>query len=159
MAWTHDLSANQQALLSAALRHVSDARSLLPSSPAQAAYLAGYGPECARKASLAPWKNEEEERRNRMIGHRFDAPAETALRWFCDLDPLASRYALRGWRHRYPVLGEWSESARYGRSDSVSRGKAERMVNAAERLTESTVALLWADGRSDSLQQLVETRP
>lgn len=53
MRWAHALSATQVALVSAALRHINDARTLLATSPVQAAYLAGYGPECARKAALA----------------------------------------------------------------------------------------------------------
>ena len=43
MPWLHELSPPQMALVSAALRHISDARTLLPSSPVQAMYLAGYG--------------------------------------------------------------------------------------------------------------------
>jgi len=84
MTWPHALSKGQNALVSAALRHVGDAAALLGESPAQAFYLAGYGPECARKACLARWSDQEEDARNRAIGHRYDDPAETALGWFCE---------------------------------------------------------------------------
>jgi hypothetical protein len=158
MSWAHELSATQAALVSAALRHLDDARTLLAASPVQAAYLAGYGPECARKAALMRWPDRDEGVRNRAIGHRFDQPSETALQWFCDLDPLASRYTLLDWRASEPVLNEWREDIRYGRSDSVTVRKARRLLDAAERLTTATVAQLWADGRIDSLGSLVEVK-
>lgn len=159
MSWAHELSEKQAALVSAALRHIEDARALLPTSPAQSAYLAGYGPECARKAALARWGDRDEDTRNRAIGHRFDQPSETALQWFCDLDPLALRYTLLGWKQSATVLGDWNEQMRYGRSDSVTRHRATVLLEAAERLTTTTVAQLWADGRIESLATLVAVKP
>lgn len=158
MPWPHALSRNQNALVSAALRHVADAAALEHDSPVQAFYLAGYGPECARKASLARWEDREEDVRNRAIGHRFEAPAETTLAWFCDLDPLASRYTLRNWHARHPVLREWKEEVRYGRSDSLTAAKVRRMCDSAEALTYGAVASLWADGRLEPLDSLTAVR-
>lgn len=158
MLWPHALSKNQNALVSAALRHVADAAALERDSPVQAFYLAGYGPECARKASLARWEDKQEDVRNRAIGHRFEDPAETALAWFCDLDPLAARYTLRRWRDQHPILGEWAEEVRYGRSDSITRSKVRRMRDSADALTYSTVASLWADGRLEALDTLTAVR-
>ncbi len=154
MSWRHALSASQLGLVSAALRHVDDARRLLSDSPTEALYLSGYGPECVRKAALVRREGREEDLRNRAIGHRFDAPAETTLRLFCDLDPLAPRYALQNWKQRFTVLGEWKEEVRYARSDSVAPAKARRLLAVAQDLTVTTVARLWADGRLEALDTL-----
>lgn len=159
MSWPHALSPTQNGLVSAALRHVTDAESLIAASPAQALYLAGYGPECARKAALARWNKPDEDRRNKAIGHRFDKPAETALALFCDLDPLASRYTLRGWKATHSSLSEWKEDVRYGRSDSVTRGKAQQLLSSARELTVDVIAKLWVDGRVEDLSSLVKVKP
>ena len=159
MTWAHALSNQQSELTSAALRHIADAEDLLRASPVQALYLAGYGPECARKAALARWTDRDEDLRNRAIGHRFDGPAEVALQWFCDLDPLAPRYALLRWKVTYNVLGEWKEDVRYGRSDSITVTKARRFLHAAQELTLGTIAKLWADGRVPPLDALTRVAP
>ena len=158
MAWVHDLSGEQSAMVSAALRHIEDAHWLLDISPVQAAYVAGYGPECARKAALASW-TDRENLRNRMIGHRFDQTAEIALSLFCDLDPLAPRYNLQRWTSRRSTLGEWKEDLRYARSDALPRARARRIVEAATALTTETLAKLWADGRLEPVASLTEVKP
>lgn len=159
MTWSHALSPSQMALVSAALRHLTDARTLLATSPVQAAYLAGYGPECARKVVFERGDEPQEDARNRAIGHGFGKPAESALRWFCDLDPLASRYEVRGWKAAHPVLAQWSELIRYGRSDSLSKATATKIVDAATERAIPVVAALWADGRLEPLDTLIATRP
>lgn len=159
MSWTHTLSNQQMGMISAALRHIADAEALLESSPAQSLYLAGYGPECARKAALTRWPSPAEDLRNKAIGHRFDDPAEVALGWFCDLDSLAPRYSLLRWKKAHNVLGEWKEDVRYGRSDRVTVTKARRFLEAARELTLGTVAKLWADGRTEPLSDLVRVAP
>lgn len=158
MAWVHDITGEQSAMVSAALRHIGDAHCLLDASPVQAAYLAGYGPECARKAALAAWTGHDN-LRNRMIGHRFDRTAEIALRLFCDLDPLAPRYKLQEWTRRSSALGEWKEDLRYARSDSLTRTRARRIVEAAAALTTETLAALWADGRLEPVSSLTGVKP
>lgn len=157
MPWLHELSSHQMELVSAALRHISDARTLLPSSPVQAMYLAGYGPECIRKAALMRLPGDEEDQRNRAIGHRFGKPEELTLKLFCDSDTLAPRYRLTGWKSQVNVLGDWKEDLRYGRSDSVPRGRATRLVDACETLTVQTLADLWSDGRLEPLDTLLRT--
>ena len=91
-------------LVSAALRHARDAEWLASKanpnrSPDQAYHLAGYGPECARKATVrAPWLY-------RTIGHRFDPASETVLDVAVALDPLALRYEPRSWAFDRSVTG------------------------------------------------------
>lgn len=157
MPWLHDLSDPQMSLVSAALRHIADAQTLLADSPVQAMYLAGYGPECIRKAALMRLPEEQEDQRNRAIGHRFDKPEETTLKLFCDSDTLASRYKLTDWKRQVNVLGDWKEDLRYGRSDSVPRARAQKLLESCERLTLHTLADLWADGRLEPLEQLLQT--
>jgi hypothetical protein len=145
------------ALVSATLRHLSDARTLLTSSPVQAMYLAGYGPECIRKAALMRLPEEDEDQRNRTIGHRFGKPEELALRLFCDGDLLASRYGLTGWKKKENALGDWKEDLRYSRSDSVTSRQATKLVEASEKLAMRTLTDLWCDGRLEPLGSLTRT--
>ena len=74
------MSKEQIAFVQAARRHVNDARALLAASPLQAYHLAGFGPECARKAvpgvaTLA-----------KQLGHTIDAD-EALATLFAALDP------------------------------------------------------------------------
>jgi MinD-like ATPase involved in chromosome partitioning or flagellar assembly len=100
----HQLSKSRVALASAALRHVEDAASLASRSPVQAYYLAGYGPERARKAALTFASEPEALELDKAVGHGFRKDAETALALVCTLDPLATRYTLQDWKARLPVL-------------------------------------------------------
>jgi hypothetical protein len=117
-------------------------------------YLAGYGPECIRKAALMRLPREDEDQRNRAIGHRFGKPEELAFKLFCDGDMLASRYGLTGWKQQASALGDWKEDLRYSRSDSVTLRQATRLVEASEMLTLRTLTDLWADGRLEPLEGL-----
>ena len=81
----------QLTLLSAALRHTRDARALLASSPDQAWHLAGFGPECARKAALS------ERWADHAMSHQLGAPAEGVLEMAIAMDAHAVRYRLEGW--------------------------------------------------------------
>src|SRR5580658_3108474 len=102
MIWPHALSASRVALASAALRHVGDAATLASGSPVQAYYLAGYGPECARKAALTFATEKQALELDKAVGHGFGDDAETALAMWCALDPLALRYTLHHWKGREP---------------------------------------------------------
>jgi len=70
MPWQHTLSPKRTALVSAALRHVDDAQALLAVSPVQAFHLAGFGPECARKAALTV-PGASQGTMDKAIGHGF----------------------------------------------------------------------------------------
>lgn len=158
MVWPHVLSASRVGLASAALRHVEDASSLLSCSPAQTYYLAGYGPECARKAALTFATESEADALDRAVGHGFRGEAETAFALACTLDPLATRYTLRSWRARLPVLAQWSESCRYEKSDHLGGKQARAMLDAASALVDEVIAALWADGRLPPLSDLVQVK-
>jgi len=79
----------RDALISAALRLVRDAEHLLEPGaqqfPDEAYYLAGFGPECARKACL------ESRSFDKVLGHDFADFAESTLDVACALDPHAHR--------------------------------------------------------------------
>jgi hypothetical protein len=158
MAWPHLLPPKRVALASAALRHVEDAKALASSSPVQAFYLAGYGPECARKAALTFASEIEADALDKAVGHGFRKDAETALALACTLDPLATRYMLHDWKTRLPVLTEWSEQCRYVQSDQIGKKQASKLLDVASRLVEEVVTALWADGRLPPLADLVRVK-
>ena len=129
-------------LSSAALRHMRDAETLLPSSPDGAFYLAGYGPEIARKASVsARWLDQ-------VIGHLNSSGEATraALELAIDSDPIAHRYAAV---HLQPseTLKGWRTDARYTRTGTHSQEQAEAIVSEAKSITDRLLAALWAEGR------------
>jgi hypothetical protein len=133
-------------LLSAALRHVRDAEFLLtapePSgSVDQAFHLAGYGPECARKATLTRRDFDQ------TIGHRFDPPIETIIDALVALDAWAQRYKASGWPTRFPALTQWQETVRYRRTGSTDPYLAREVVVQSREAVDGIVAALWADGR------------
>jgi hypothetical protein len=158
MVWPHALSESRVALASAALRHVADAAELVAGSPVQAYHLAGFGPECVRKAALTYASRDEERELDKAVGHGFRKDAEIALALACTLDPLASRYALRDWKARASVLTEWSEQVRYEKSDHLGAGRARKLVKAATEMVEDIVVALWADGRLPPLAELVQVK-
>ncbi len=132
-------------LVSAALRHVRDAEHLVAegpnSSPDQAYHLAGYAPECMRKATLSVrWFD-------KAIGHRFDDSTEGALEFAIALDPLAERYAPRRFGSRFPALACWREDARYEQTGARDPAEAQRCVSEARNVTNDLLFAMWADGR------------
>lgn len=135
------LDEHATALVSAALRHVRDAEALLgkepTSSPDQAFHLAGYGPECARKAALSSRALDI------ALGHEFGADVlETALA----LDVHALRYDLAHWNTRHPALRAWSTGARYKRTGTYTDAQATELVKAARAAVDRIVVALWSDG-------------
>jgi hypothetical protein len=159
MVWPHALSESRVALASAALRHTADAAALAATSPVQAYHLAGFGPECARKAALTFTSKQEEDEMYKAVGHGFKKDAEAALAVACALDPLASRYALRDWKARAPHVAGWDPQCRYEKSDHFTVRQAEELVGEASALVEDVVVALWADGRLPPLGELVRVRP
>ncbi len=116
------LDEKQTALLSASLRHVRDAEHLLnPANPDQsidqAYHLAGFGPECARKAIFSiRWFD-------KIVGHHL-TNTEDLMEFAGAIDPLAQRYKPSDWKTSYPALTQWSESCRYEKTGT----KKERDV-------------------------------
>jgi hypothetical protein len=133
-------------LVSAALRHVRDA-TYLGGSPAphtsldQAFHLAGFGPECARKATLGRGAF------NQTLGHRFDPFGDAVVEFAIDLDPLAHRYGATNWATRWPTLLKWDEQSRYERTGTRTQAEVDALLSDARDAVDSTVVSLWADGR------------
>ena len=141
-----ELSSKQQALVSAALRHVRDAEHLLGAeqtvkSPDQAFHLAGFGPECMRKALLS------DRVYDRVLGHRIRPGLEVVLDAILALDPVAHRYFPREWSGRWRALGEWTEESRYERTGTRAEVEVRPLVEDARQVVSQTLAALWADGR------------
>lgn len=146
MARASKLSEDQLNFLSAALRHARDSVYLLDvghqgHSTDQAFHLAGFAPECARKALLG------DRVFDKILGHSFDAGAEVVLETALALDPRARRYRARAWTTRYPALTTWSEQARYYRTGTATAALATPVVEQAAQAVHETVAALFADGR------------
>ncbi|AUX27666.1 uncharacterized protein SOCEGT47_082640 [Sorangium cellulosum] len=140
------LSKRQSALLSAALRHIRDAEHLLApeqphTSPDQAYHLAGFGPECARKATLTNrWSD-------KPLGHTMGRPADPLLEFALALDPTAARYNPLDWGTRYPALSTWDPQCRYEATGTRTWQEVELLLGEASRAVQEIVAALWADGR------------
>lgn len=135
------LTARQGALLSAAARHVGDAERLVGTSPDQAWHLAGFGPECARKACL------EDAILDHALGHDLGPNGEALLEWWIPLDPSAWRYRLAGWAQREARLAEWSPNHRYESTGTRVGVPVAELTESARRLLDDVVADLWSDGR------------
>ncbi|AUX49000.1 uncharacterized protein SOCE26_105450 [Sorangium cellulosum] len=139
-------SKRQSALLSAALRHIRDAEHLgAPGQPHtsldQAYHLAGFGPECARKATLSHrWSD-------KPLGHTLGRPADPLLEFALALDPTAARYSPLDWQTRYPALSAWDPQCRYQATGSRRQQEVEQLLGEASRAVHEIVAALWADGR------------
>ena len=134
-------------LISAALRHVRDAESLSRpgseiTSPDQAYHLAGFGPECARKATLSVrWSD-------KPLGHALgQGPTDPVLEIALALDPYARLYNPLNWRSRYPALSAWDPQCRYDRTGTRDQREVEAVVREARLVVIEIVGALWADGR------------
>lgn len=133
-------------LVSAALRHVRDADDLLRSSPDQSWHLAGFGPECARKACLDQgWLD-------RVLGHDLAEVSDSVLEVALALDVEGGRYEVRDLASRYPELQRWSVESRYDRTGDRSAAEACLLVEQAAALTYALVADLWMDGRIEEVE-------
>jgi hypothetical protein len=139
------MSPQQMAALSAALRHTRDARALLASSPDQAWHLAGFGPECIRKACL------QDRMFDKVIGHDWTCDTEEMLDAAVSLDARAWRYRLHGWAALEPHLGDWRPPHCYDKTGSHA-ADAQALVEAAERLVARVHAELWMDGELKDLE-------
>jgi hypothetical protein len=136
----------ENTLLSAALRHLRDAEHLAEPAGAhlsldQAYHLAGFGPECARKAAIAaPWAD-------KPLGHDLSDDAEAVLDLAVAIEPAAARYALWGWEKEYTALAAWDPQCRYKRTGAHERALVEPLLREAQLAVAEIMAALWADGR------------
>ena len=140
------MTPDRQARLSAALRHMRDAEhladsSLGPISLDQAYHLAGFAPECARKAALSSSGFD------RALGHGGDG-SETALGIALALDARAHRYELADWGARYVALALWStRSPRYDATGTYRESDVVPLLREAREVVDRISFALWADGR------------
>lgn len=111
-------------LVAAAIRHVADAEELLTSSPDQSWHLAGFGPECARKACL------REETFDKMLGHELAELSDRVVQLALVVDPSATRYAVQGLTQRFPALSSWHVESRYERTGTRTIADARGLVQA-----------------------------
>jgi hypothetical protein len=128
-------------LVSAALRHVDDAEHLLARSPDQSWHLAGFGPECARKACL------EEGWLDRSLGHDLNGISDDVLEFALSFDVRAARYSLADLARRYPKLSAWHVESRYDATGTRTEMEARLLVHDASEFTYALAAELWMDGR------------
>ena len=141
------MTPDQVALLSAAIRHVRDAEALLAASPDQAWHLAGFGPECARKACLS------ERWADKALGHQLGLVAEPALATAIALDARAARYRLDAWSSNWPSFTAWTPEGRYHRTGAHAPA-APALVGEARAAVDRVVCDLWADGALPTLEEL-----
>lgn len=136
-------------LLSAALRHARDAEHLLATGPDQsldqAEHLAGFAPECARKACLSEtWGNQ-------ALGHELSNQGDAILDVLVSLDVFANRYGLDGWGSRFPAMEGWRVHVRYratavGALRTTVEARALRVVTEARQVTDELALALYTDG-------------
>jgi hypothetical protein len=137
-------------LLSAAIRHIRDAE-FLASTPLpnqsldQAFHLAGFGPECARKAT---WPRATFDK---AIGHDTTDAAEASLAWALAHDPRARRYQvdLVAWHARYPALASWTTDTRYDQTGTHSQPQVNVLLTEARAAVTAILTALWIDGVLD----------
>lgn len=146
-------------LMSAALRHIKDAERLADSSQPdsysleQAFHLAGFAPECARKACLQMGDADK------VMGHDFGDCAEAVLSTWLSLDAHAHRYRPDRFLERYPGLNTWTPESRYkpngfllrprGGNNDPTVDSCEKLLEDARAATDDILLMLWTDGKID----------
>lgn len=134
-------------LTSAALRHIRDAEHLFAAgdhrSVEQAQHLAGFGPECIRKAALsARWGD-------KLLGHDLTDIGDDFGELLVALDPHAARAGALGLGARFPALAEWTPERRYDRTGVADEAEVGALIDAARRAVDEIFVALWLDGRLD----------
>jgi hypothetical protein len=131
-------------LLSAALRHLRDAEHLASQGPErsldQAYHLAGFAPECARKAALPRATFDK------AIGHGLKGSSELAFQIALALDPGAHRYDISEWAARLPKFAAWSEECRYDTTGTRNETEVHELLSEVRPVVEALAYTLWADG-------------
>lgn len=134
-------------LISAALRHMRDAEHLLAPGPHrsvdQALHLAGFGPECARKACV------DEVIADKALGHDIEGCADPTVDLLLALDPSASRYGIDGHTLKLPHRAKhWRVEYRYRATSEpkLIEKAVAAVVEEARAFVDDCVAELWSDG-------------
>jgi hypothetical protein len=142
------LNDRQMGLLSAGMRHARDAEHLFDTanprrSIDQAYHLAGFGPECTRKAIFSDrWFD-------KVIGHQLGDRADFTIEIVISLDPFTARYQPRDWASRFPALSEWNENCRYEKTGRRTENEVNSVLQEARAVVDELVLALWMDGRID----------
>jgi hypothetical protein len=133
-------------LISAALRHVVDAEHLLTQGPNQSVdqawHLAGFGPECARKAVFSShWR--------KTLGHAIGGgdPEIQLLDWCAALDGHAARFGSSTFASS-DTLTSWGVESRYDRSGTRTLADCAELFAAAKREALLIAARLWSSGET-----------
>lgn len=132
-------------LLSAALRHCRDAELLLRPGPdrsvEQALHLAGFGPECVRKACI------DDNVADQALGHAFQDASDTVLDFLLALDPAAARYELANHASELEkIRSRWRVECRYLKTGSANLSDVTELVQEGRRYVGHWMAELWCDG-------------
>lgn len=151
---THNARERTTALISAALRHVRDAEHLdgdhAHASPDQVEHLAGFGPECARKALLDLHHFDKflADALDRVLGHDLGSHGDLVVALAVAFNPALRRYSVTGWADEYPELKEWKPECRYHQSgDGKPADKRQALLATARTITDDATVVLWLDGR------------
>ena len=135
------------ALISAALRHIRDAEHLLAPGPhrsvEQALHLAGFGPECVRKACV------DDDLADKALGHDIKGADDSVVDLLLALDPAASRYGLDEHTLQLPHRARyWRLECRYMATGNPNPGEdaIAAVVEEARDFVDGCIADLWADG-------------
>jgi hypothetical protein len=124
-------------LRSAAARHLADADGHFQNGNLeQAAHLAGFAPECARKAML-------DHRWHKRLGHRMDGPV---LELLASLEPRSVCETPLD-RDGERELRAWTPEVRYAGSGTLRREAVAELVATAKRVAVHYLAQGWALGR------------
>lgn len=130
------LAGDQISLLSAGLRHQEDAQALLVTSPDQSWHLAGFAPECARKACVTI------EPLRKALGHEQGADADALLEIAFALDGRARRLPVTRGAPAGTPLARWRPDHRYDATGSHAPD-APALVRQTSGLLDSLLAALW----------------
>ena len=130
--------------MSAALRHLRDAEHLAGNhenrSLDQAWHLAGFGPECARKACFS------ERWADTAIGHDFGDDSESVLDMLSNLDLHAYRRIPKRWARTFPTLQKWNVSSRYWPDGRADETETLNLLEEGRRAVDAVLLVLWVDG-------------
>lgn len=125
-------------LLSAAFRHIRDARALIQpghlQSVDQAWHLIGFGPECCAKACLSDGHFDK------ALGHSL---AHDLVELLIALEIGAARVA----EPPPTSLAGWRIDCRYERTGARAVGPVERAVEDVQAAVFRVAARLWVEGR------------
>jgi HEPN domain-containing protein len=125
---------------SAACRHLRDAKTLLPTSPESALYLAGYVAECSLKAVI-----ERSGVHAPAFGHQLAKLEGDGFDLAVALAPRSARY--RASTDSVTKLRSgWSEIKRYESTGDTTPEQAEEMVNLAGEIFRDCVIAMVLDG-------------